>query len=98
MLRPFSLASGVVLALSACATAYQRNGLTGGFSDTQLAENVFQVNFNGNGYTSFERASDFALLRSAELVAEHGYPFFVIVDARTDASQSAYKTPTTTTG
>lgn len=28
-----------------CATAYQRVGFSGGFSETQLGENVFQVSF-----------------------------------------------------
>ena len=48
-----------------CATAYQKQGLTGGFSETQLGENVFQISFKGNGYTSQDRASDFTLLRGS---------------------------------
>src|SRR5437764_1386447 len=55
----------------ACATPYQRHGFTGGFSESQLDENVFRVNFRGNGYTSPERAADFTLLRSAELARAH---------------------------
>lgn len=63
-----------------CATPYQGKGFRGGFSETQLSENVFRVYFRGNGYTRQERAEDFTLLRSAELSMEHGYPYFVIVD------------------
>ena len=59
--------------LSGCATAYQPKGFTGGFSETQLDESVFQVSFRGNAYTSSERAADFTLLRSAELTIENGY-------------------------
>ena len=83
-----------------CATKYQHMGLTGGFSETQLAEDVFRVSFNGNGFTSMERAVDFALLRSAELALAHGFPYFVIVAETTDIAASTYTTPTqsTTTG
>ena len=81
------------LLLAGCATAYQRQGMTGGFSETQLDENVFRVRFNGNGYTSGERAADFTLLRSAELARNHGYPFFIIVQASAGSSYSTYTTP-----
>jgi hypothetical protein len=86
------------LALVGCATGYHARGFGGGYSDTQLGENIFQISFRGNGYTSAERAADLALLRSAEIAAEHGYPFFVVISEREDASRSTYTTPTTTTG
>jgi len=69
----------IVILLSACATAYKPLGFTGGYSDTQLGDNIFQVSFRGNGHTSSERASDFSLLRSAELTLGHGFRYFVIV-------------------
>ncbi len=53
--------------LVGCATVYQRQSFTGGFSETQLGENIFQVSFKGNAYTSRKRASNFTLLRSAGL-------------------------------
>jgi len=83
------------LFLTACATSYQNTGLTGGYSETQLDENVFKVSFKGNGYTSRERASDFALLRSAELTLQSGYAYFVIVDEDSYTRNSTYTTPTT---
>jgi len=87
-----------LLTLSACATGYHSSGFTGGFSETQLSEDVFTVTFKGNGYTSSERASDFALLRCAEVAEQHGFPFFAIVDAQAGSSLSTYTTPTTTSG
>lgn len=81
-------------ALSGCATSYQPNGLTGGFSETQLGENIFRVSFRGNGYTRGERASDFALLRSAEVAEQHGFRYFVIVQSADKTATSAYTTPT----
>ncbi len=41
------------LILIGCATPYQKVGLSGGYSDTRLQENVFTVNFRGNGYPPF---------------------------------------------
>lgn len=81
------------LVLTGCATPYQKNGLSGGYSETQLSENVFKVHFRGNGYTRGERAEDFALMRSAEIAIEHGYAYFIIVDSAGDVEHSTYTTP-----
>lgn len=99
MIRILMLAL-VGLVLIGCATPYQSQGFTGGFSETRLDENVFQVSFRGNAYTSSERAADFTLLRSAELAIETGYSYFIIVDAERYSQTGAYTTPTTshTTG
>jgi hypothetical protein len=90
----------LVLIFSGCATPYQQTGLFGGFSETQLDENVWTVTFRGNGYTSRERATDFNLLRCAELCLENGYRYFVIVEGEEYSKKSSYTTPTTsyTTG
>ena len=90
----------VAIVLLGCATPYQRVGFTGGYSETQLGDNIFQVSFRGNGYTSRERASDFALLRSAELALEHGFRYFVIIESKQEAKIETYTTPSTsyTTG
>lgn len=84
------------LLMSACATPYQSQGFTGGFSETQLDENVFQVTFRGNGYTSRERTADFTLLRSAELALERGFAYFVVVDSQQYSRVGTYTTPSHT--
>lgn len=88
------------LLLQACATSYQKSGFSGGYSETQLDENVFNVSFRGNGYTRRERVADFTLLRSAELTLDNGFQYFAIIDANSYTSNSTYTTPTTsyTTG
>lgn len=83
--------------LISCSTGYHPVGFGGGYSTTQLDENVFQVSFRGNGYTRHEKASDFALLRSAEIALEHGYPFFAIVDGQRYSEQTAVTTPSSST-
>ena len=72
------LAIGVFIA--GCATDYQKDGFSGGFSETQMSENVWRVHFKANGFSSMERATDFCLLRSAELTLENRYKYFAIVN------------------
>lgn len=86
----------VLVFFQGCATSYQKDGLTGGYSETQLDENVFKVSFRGNGYTRRDRVADFTLLRSAELALENGFNFFVIIDSNSYTSTSAHTTPTRT--
>jgi hypothetical protein len=66
--------------LSACATPYQETGFGGGYSETKLSSTMFNVRFQGNGFTSPERVSDLALLRCAEVCLEHGFGFFAITE------------------
>lgn len=93
-------ALALTVMLAACATSYQASGFTGGFEETQFSPNVFQVRFQGNGYTQPERAADFALLRSAEVALEYGFTHFAIVDSKDAAKLGSYTTPRTayTTG
>ena len=85
----------VAILAQGCATSYKSSGFGGGYTETQLDENVFKVSFRGNGYTGLERASDFALLRCSELALQHGYKYFVVVDAASSISNSTFTTPTT---
>lgn len=85
---------GVALAatLVGCSTAYQSNSLTGGYSETQLAPDVFRVSFRGNGYTTPERAQDYALLRASELTLEKGYTCFALVDEKNSTTTQGVTT------
>ena len=90
----------LMTALSGCATTYQSEGFSGGFNETRYAADVFEVSFKGNGYTSEQRASDLALLRSADLTLQNGYQFFAIITAGTTSDTYTFTTPerTVTTG
>jgi len=79
--------------LLSCATPYQSTSFRGGYSDTQLAPDVFRVYFRGNGYTAMERAQDFALLRAAELAQSHGFSCFAVVDESSSTSVQAFTAP-----
>ena len=80
--------AGSVLLATACATAtpYQPLSYKGGFSHTQIEKSVFEVRFAGNEKTSGARATDFALLRSAEVALDHGYNYFIIAERQAGAS------------
>lgn len=83
-----------------CATAYQPNSFSGGYSSTKLGESIFKIHFNGNGYSNSERIEDFALFRSAEIALENDFKYFIIIDKNNSNSYSTYTTPKTniTTG
>ena len=76
-----------------CATTYQPKSLTGGYKEVRLADNIFRVTFNGNGYTSSDRASNYCLLRCAELCIENGFKYFTLVSAVSGNSSSSFTTP-----
>ena len=86
-----------VVTVTGCATNYQSVRFTGGYEETRLDENVFSVNFRGNGFTRLQRAQDFALLRSAELTLMYGYKYFVIIQSDSYISTSTYTTPAQST-
>lgn len=74
----------VVLAISflcvaGCATGYHASGLTGGYLDKRLRDDVFQIAFQGNGYTSKDKAKELVLLRASELTIANGFKYFVIL-------------------
>lgn len=85
------------LIAAGCATPYQKSGATGGFSEIQLDTNVWQVTFQGNGAVSPQKASEYALLRCAELTLEKGYSFFGLTETKNDSQQYTYVNPTQTT-
>jgi hypothetical protein len=83
----------VLSVLCGCSTPYKPEGFMGGYSDTQLDKNVFRVSVRGNGYTSHDRVSELALLRSAVITLERGFTYFVVVDERSFTKSVAFTTP-----
>jgi hypothetical protein len=81
------------IAVFGCATQYSSQGFAGGYSDTQLAPDAFRIAFSGNGFTSAERAQDFAILRAADLTLGHGFRYFAIVSSASGATQSSVNLP-----
>ena len=65
-------------------------GAGNGYSETQLQPDVVEVRFGGNSRTSMERASDFMMLRCAELALEEGYTHFAILGEDSDVKLSMH--------
>jgi len=80
----------IIGSLSGCATPYQQVGtsVAGGFYSERVAQNRFAVSFVGNGFTEPKRASDFALLRAAEVTLEYHFTHFTI-DGQGDLSRTS---------
>ncbi|TCS36613.1 hypothetical protein EDC30_106155 [Paucimonas lemoignei] len=73
------LAFATVLFLVGCATSYQPLGMTGGFSETRISDDTYQVKFSGNGNTSGDKVWYYWIYRCAELTKSKGYNAFVLI-------------------
>jgi len=76
------LVSALML-LAGCATAYQQEKITGGYTNFSLEETTYRVRFKGNNYTSRDKVELFLLYRCAELTEQLGYDHFVILSEDT---------------
>jgi hypothetical protein len=66
-----------ILLAGCVATAYQPLAFTGGYKDTKVAEDRYQVHFEANGWTSEETAKTYLMYRCAELTLSLGYDSFI---------------------
>ena len=76
-LRLIALSAACLLA--GCTTAYQPDGVSGGYSDRMIASNTAQVTFRGNRMTAPDTVHSYLLRRCAELTLQDGYNYFVVV-------------------
>jgi hypothetical protein len=65
--------------LAGCATAYQPDGVSGGYSDQMRDGNIVQVSFRANGLTTPETLQSFVLRRCAEVTLQDGFNYFVLL-------------------
>jgi hypothetical protein len=76
----------LILFFTFCSTAYGPKGLSGGYFESQISENEYQVSFKGNQHTSLYDTNASLLYRCAELTLEKGYEYFTIVEDETDST------------
>ena len=74
----------MVFGIVGCTTPYQSKGITGGYTETQISENVWKVSAAGNRFTSSPKLNDYALLRASQLTTNKGYKYFVVVNKQRD--------------
>jgi hypothetical protein len=82
-----------LLALVGCATDYQPQSFTGGYTDYLTAPDAAVVTFRGNGYTDPMRLGEMAALRCAEVALTHGFRYFVLTNAVDLSRTSSFNTP-----
>ena len=75
------------LCLTACATAYQSSGATGGHHESPGPGQMQLVSFSGNGYISAELVQQYALFRCAELAQAKGKAYFLLYDLLGNAAR-----------
>jgi len=84
-----SAAIAALALLGACATAtpYQAapDAAARGYSEQQIEDNRFRVQFSGNSLTDRKTVETYLLYRAAELTKLHGYDHFRVVHRDTDA-------------
>ena len=79
--RSLTALAALALLVAGCGTAtpYQPMSLDGGYAQTRLGSDLFNVIFQGNAHTPWRTAERYALYRSAELSVEAGFDYFVVV-------------------
>jgi hypothetical protein len=75
-----------------CATPYKPLDHHYGYSERQVSNNVYEVSFVANGNSSYERASNFAMLRAAEIALSRKANSFAILDVVNLSSARTYRT------
>src|SRR5580693_4863126 len=80
--------SAAACLLAGCATAYQPNGVSGGYTDQVRSSNTAQVSFRGNGLTPPETVHSYILRRCAEVTLEDGYSYFVLVHTQAPSAET----------
>lgn len=75
-----SIVASLIWGLVACAVPYRPEQGSGGFSETKLNENTFEVTFEGNQYNTLNEVRTYLTFRCAELTLEQGLTHFLIIE------------------
>lgn len=79
----------ICLSLFGCATGYKEYGWTGGYKETLIEENKYELTYQGNGTTSRSTVSEYWHRRAKELCGngEYSYEF---TDTKSNIAYSQY--------
>ena len=83
-----------ICALSGCATAYQKLGATGGYTEKEAQPGVWAIKFQGNGNTTEDETKDYARLRATEIAVMKKLPYLTILNENTVVTHEEYIGPT----
>jgi len=82
MTRPILALSACLALAVGCKTPSQARGFEGGFSESQVAEDEFEVTFEGNVGVNTEVLKQSLLRRAAEVTLQHGFTHFDVIGER----------------
>ena len=87
LVLPVAIAALALLGACATATPYQAGMASSsrGYSEQQIENNRFRVQFSGNSLTDRKTVETYLLYRAAELTKLNGYDHFRVVHRDTDA-------------
>lgn len=84
-MKPLLLSSlSILLLLTGCATSYGPRGITGGYSQTRIQDDIFTIVSDGNAYTHKSKVEYHALVRAAEITIQQGRTYFAILGSDLD--------------
>ena len=76
-----------IIMVSGCATTYdaEKSYWTGdrGFSQTQLENDIWQIEYTGNTHTNSETRKKYILQKAAQITIKNSYSFFKIIQSDT---------------
>jgi hypothetical protein len=75
-----------VLQILGCASGYKPESRSGGFTEMQLGDDLYEVRYQGNSFTRRSEASKLLMRRCAELTLEHGVRYFATVGPLVDST------------
>ena len=86
LVLPVAIAALALLGACATATPYQAamDSSSRGYSEQQIENNRFRVQFSGNSLTDRKTVETYLLYRAAELTKLNGYDHFRVVHRDTD--------------
>ncbi len=77
----------VSMMVSGCATTYdtEKSNWTGGrgFTQTQLENDIWQIDFTGNIHTNSETRKKYILKKAAQIAIDGSYSFFKVIQSDT---------------
>ncbi len=74
-----------------CSTSYQPKGMSGGYSEEKILDNLYRVEFEGNQHSKPEKIQNYLLYRCAELTQEMGYDYFAIISDERHFDESSVR-------
>lgn len=88
----------IMFIFSGCATSYQNHGLTGGYKDEKINDDIYNVHFFANGFTKKSDVSSYFLRRCAEVTVENNFDYFAFIDKNSSGSSMGVGTTSFSSG